>query len=316
MKNLIYFLLPVVVFVVSSCSDNSSAPEPSEPLSKEDSIKITLLKPSLTKEPYVLLVDSGIEAELIAQGLDTDNQINGKISLADADKIRIFGKPVYVTVANLEDPEFYSPAFFFRYHTVMPILKKEYQEKTGSELNVKELSDVNSFKNLRKLYVVFDTETIDSLSLSANEKLEVFGTLDTRIKIVDFNGCKQLKKIEFITSPHPRYGLLDKLYISQCSKLEYLNYAGDPRTLNISQNTNLKYLEIRLRPNLHVSEIEIAELDLCNLPYLESLHERTGTYKNIHLSKNVYAHFEKSKQQNIPNGFQLLGYGKEVHACK
>lgn len=316
MKNLIFFFLPLVVFVVASCSDNGSAPEPPEPLSREDSIKITLLKPSPTKEPYILLEDAGIEAELIAQGLDTDNQINGKIAQEDADKIEFFGKPVSVIVANPEDPEFYSHAFYYRYSTVMPILKKEYKEKTGSELIVKELSDVNSFRNLRKLYVVFDTETIDSLSLSANEKLEVFGTVDTRIRIADFNGCEQLKKIEFIKSPHPRYGRLDKLYISQCSKLEYLSYAGNPRTLNISQNTNLKYLAISLSPNLHVSEIEIEKLDLCNLPYLESLHERTGTYKNIYLSKNVYAHYEKSKQQNIANGFQLLGYGRKVHACE
>jgi hypothetical protein len=315
MKNLIFFFL--VVFAVASCSDEGSVPEPPEPLSKEDSIKITLLKPSPTKEPYILLEDSGIEAELIAQGLDTDNQINGKISLADADKIELFGQPVSVIVANPEDPEFYSYEFYYRYHTVMPILKKEYKEKTGSELIVKELSDVNSFKNLRKLYVIFETETIDSLSLSANDKLEVFGTVDSRIRIIDFNGCKQLRKIQFITSPHPLYGgLLDKLYISQCSKLEYLSYVGNPRTLNISQNINLKYLEISFRRGVHGSDIEIEKLDLCNLPYLESLHERTGTYKNIYLSKNVYAHYEKSKQQYIANGFQLLDYGTKVHACE
>jgi hypothetical protein len=62
MKKLILFFIPIAVLAVVSCSENSSTvPEPTEPISREDSIKITLLKPSPTKEPYILLEDAGLE---------------------------------------------------------------------------------------------------------------------------------------------------------------------------------------------------------------------------------------------------------------
>ncbi|ADQ16816.1 hypothetical protein Lbys_1093 [Leadbetterella byssophila DSM 17132] len=318
MKKLILFFIPIAVLAVVSCSENSSTvPEPTEPISREDSIKITLLKPSPTKEPYILLEDAGLEAELIAQGMDTDNQMNGKISVEDADRIEILGKPVSLAV-NSEEVKYYGP-IYNRYFEVMPILKKEYKEKTGTELIVKKLSDVNAFKNLKKLYVVFPTEKIDSLNLSANNRLEVFETYDTRIKVVDFNGCEQIKKINFTRSPHPlmNTNLLDKIYISQCSKLEYLSYNGDTRILDISQNTNLKYLQIINRGDLY--QLEIEKLDLCNHPRLESLFVSVQHYKSINLSKDVYAIYENSKQQNTPNGFSILDAstgGAEINVCR
>jgi hypothetical protein len=311
MKNLIFFFL--VVFVVASCSDEGSAPEPLEPLSKEDSIKITLLKPSPTKEPYILLEDAGIEAELIAQGLDTDNQINGRISVEDADNIELFSRPF--NMSFYVDQSEYLRLMLNRYYEVMPILEKEYKEKNGSELTVNSLDDVNKFKNLRFLFIGFPTEIIDSLNLSSNSQLEAFETWDTQIKVIDFSNCKQIKRIDFGFYMHPiKIIRLNNIHISQCLNLEYLRYTGDPRLLNISQNTKLKHLEIIRRGNL--SNLEIEKLDLCNHSYLESLQERTGFYKNIYLAKNVYALYEKSKQQNIPNGFPQLGYGGEVHACK
>lgn len=319
MKNLILFFILIAVLAVVSCNENDTVPEPAEPVSREDSIKITLLKPSPTKEPYILLEDAGLEAELIAEGLDTDNQINGMISAEDADKIEFLGRPISVNVANPEDSHFYTAAFYYRHHAVKPILKKEYEEKTGKELIVKKLSDVNAFKNLKKLYVVFPTETIDSLNLSANNRLEVFETYDTQIKVVDFNGCKEIKKISFTRSPHPvmNTNLLDKIHISQCSKLEYLSYNGDTRILDISQNTNLKYLQITNRGDLY--QLEIEKLDLCNHPRLESLFVSVQHYKSINLSKGVYAIYENSKQQNTPNGFSILDVstgGAEINVCR
>lgn len=317
MKNLILFFILIAVLAIVSCNENGTVPEPAEPVSREDSIKITLLKPSPTKEPYILLEDAGLEAELIAQGMDTDNQMNGKISVEDADRIEILGKPVSLAV-NSEEAAYYGP-IYNRHFEVMPILKKEYKAKTGTELIVKKLSDVNAFKNLKKLYVVFPTETIDSLNLSANNRLEVFETYDTQIKVVDFSGCKEIKKINFTRSPHPlmNTNLLNKIHISQCSKLEYLSYNGDTRILDISQNINLKYLQIINRGDLY--QLEIEKLDLCNHPLLESLFVSVQHYKSINLSTGVYAIYENSKQQNTPNGFSILDAstgGAEINVCR
>ena len=315
MKKLILFFFSIAVFAVVSCDQSGSALGPEEPISREDSIKIALLKPSPTKEPYIILEDAGLEAELIAQGKDTDNQMNGKISVEDADKIEILGKPVLLDV-NSEEAAYYGP-IYSRHFEVMPILKKEYKEKTGKELIVKKLSDVNAFKNLKKLYVTFPTETIDSLSLSANSLLEVFETFDTQIKVIDFNGCQQIKKINFTRSPHPLKGnLLDRILISQCSKLEYLSFVGeDLRNLDISRNVNLEHLEIQTMSSPIQTEVE--KLDLCNHPRLEYLKVISGYYGSIYLAKNVYALYQTSKQENASNGFPELNYSRgEVRACE
>lgn len=315
MKKLILFFISIAVFTVVSCDEKGSTLGPKKPISREDSIKIELLKPSPTKEPYIVLEDAGLEAELIAQGKDTDNQINGKISVEDADRIEILGKPVLIEV-NSEEASYYGP-IYSRYFEVMPILKKEYKEKTGTELIVKKLSDVNAFKNLIKLYITFPTETIDSLSLSANNRLEVFETFDTRIKVIDFNGCQQIKKINFTKSPHPLVGnLLDKIHISQCSKLEYLSFVSvDLRNLDISKNVNLKHLELQTMSSPPQTEVE--KLDLCNHSRLEYLKVVSGYYGSICLTRNVYAFYLAGKQQNASNGFPELNYSRgEVRACE
>jgi hypothetical protein len=315
MKRLILFFISIAVFAVVSCEQSDNALGPTEPLSREDSIKITLLKPSPTKEPYIILEDAGLEAELIAQGKDSDNQLNGKISVEDADGIEILGRPLRLIV-NSPEPQY--DWSYSRYFEVMPILKKEYKEETGSELIVKKLSDVNAFKNLKKLYIVFPTEVIDSLNLSANSRLEVFETVDTQIKVVDFNGCEQIKKIEFMRSPHPlvNTNLLDRIHISQCSTLEYLSFAGKaPKSLDISENVNLKHLEIQAMSS--PGQIEVEKLYLCNHPHLEYLRVISGYYQSIYLAKNVYTLYEISKQQNASNGFPELNYSKgEVRACE
>jgi hypothetical protein len=314
---------PIAIFTLFlfiaavSCSKEGGVSEP-QVISREDSIKITYLKVNPTKEPYIVLEDPGFEAELIAEGLDTDNQINGKIAAVDADKIEFLGRPILVNIANPEDPHFYTPAFYARYHVVMPILQKEYEEKTGVKLIVNSLDDVKAFKNVRKFYVNFPLEPLDSLNLSSNKRLEVFETWDSRIREVDFRGCTEIKKINFTHSPHPlpNTNLLDKIHIKQCLKLEYLSYVSkNVINIDVSGNVNLKHLEIKTlsSPSQHVENV----LDLCSLPHLTYFSVPSGYYKKIYLQKKVYDKIEISRQQNLPNGLSTLHLsGAEISACK
>jgi len=315
MKKLIsYFILIAVVLAVVSCKENNNVPEPAVPVSKEDSIKALLLKPVPTKEPYITLEDDGFEAELIAQGIDTDNQINGRIALEDVGKTENFGRPVVIQ-PNSKEAEYYKP-MLTRYTEVMPLLKKEFKGKTGTELIVKQITDINKFKKLKYLYLNFSINPVDSLDLSANTQLEIFETSDAQIKVINFDNCKQIKKINFGYSTHPlKTTILHKIYVSKCPGLEYLSYNGDPRTLDISLNTNLKYLQIVNRGDLNPLKLE--KLDLCNNPHLASLFVEVSYYKDVYLSKGVYATYENSKKQNLPNGFPLLdATGALVNVCK
>lgn len=294
-------LILVYSLLIISCKKEQVTTLPITPKADSDSLLNTLLKPQITETPAIELEDKGFENVLIALGIDTDNQINGKISEKDVNETKIFGFPGLMPVGDsLFDAKY--GATIKRYSIIAVYLRKKY----GTELSINKLTDIAKFKNLREIYInATITTQIDSVDFSANKQLEIFRISHIQIRKINFNGCPKMKRILFPSAPHPIYiPILDKIYINECSNLEALLYNGDPRTLDVSKNTNLRYLEIVQRGDIGDSyNTPIGELNLCNNTKLEGL--KVLDYKKIYLPSNVFSRYEK----RTPASFSVIDWG-------
>lgn len=289
-------LIFVYSLLILSCKKEQVTTLPITPKADPDSLLNTLLKPQITETPAIELEDKGFENVLIALGIDTDNQINGKISEKDVNETKIFGLPEIITESPIYDSS--TPS---RYAMV-----RDYFKSKGTELSIHNLTDIAKFKNLREIRIPFGiTKQIGLIDFSANKQLEIFTIWDSQIRKINFNGCPKMKRILFYYSAHPYpITILDKIYINECSNLEALLYNGDPRTLDVSKNTNLRYLEIVQRGDIGDSyNTPIGELNLCNNTKLEGL--KVLDYKKIYLPSNVFSRYEKK----TPASFSVIDWG-------
>lgn len=273
-----------------------------------DLVLISMMLPSSTKEPFVELKDEGFEVYLVALGIDSDNQVNGKIAQEDVDKTEIIGLPSSIPTSSSSFNAKYN-LVLNRYDKVVQFLK----EKQNKSFVIHELTDIAKFKNLKQLHLSmsslypFDMMPIELVDFSENRKLEVFEITNSQIRNINFNACKEINKILSRTTLYPNhFPILEKIAISECAKLEYLLYNGDPRTLDVSKNTELKYLEIMERGNTY--KITQNELILCNQKKLEVLSV-TPNFEHIFLSKIVEERF----RNDVPPSFSFTDVGVQYY---
>lgn len=276
--NRIFLLVWCIGVIGVGCRENSMVFLGEAPLSLADSLRAKYLKPAPTAEPYRILEDPGLEAELIALGWDTDKQINGKLSEADARKIKVFGLP----------KESESPVVKERYELVLPLLRESYLKDTGKELKVGSLADLRHLTALEELYIHFEYPLVDTLDLSAHPSLVVFSALHSNVKVVDIRGCAALTRMDMSTDSLSGRTVVENVLLPSESKLQYMAFRGKVGNLDLSGAKDLQYLGITIPGNE-----EPGILDLCHQTELADM-SITGI-AGIRLSAHSVGRLEASR---------------------
>lgn len=290
MKNqtkLLFF--STVLFV--SCSDNKTIPEPvvvePDPVVVQEPIRFTVTE---TKEPFVLINDRGFEAMLIYYDIDSDNQINGKVSQADLEKV------VILTNQNTTNYQREKRAF----------VEKEYN-------GIPKIVSFNDVQALPNLKILEGYGGGDHLDLTHNRDLEEIQMFMPAIKTIDLKNLKKLKKIDFYPAVGVGYWPLyyleniknfKEIDISDNVALEIFKYYASAPTFDLSKNVNLRELYLTSRA------YKDTVLDLSHNKALEII-DCTGlpSVKEILVSKEVIAKINE-ELQSLPVGSYSMFWKK------
>jgi hypothetical protein len=243
MKNLSKLLLLSIAFFVSCAkSENITVLEPvvveREPVAQEP-VDFPVTE---TREPYFTIDDKGFEALLILYNVDTDNQINGKVSEEDILTVKDLG---YILNGS-------------------PSLKAEFiKDRYGEIPKIVDFSDIRHFSNLRYLGVHGGTEI--NLAMNSNlEKIEWIGGVG--FKTLDVRELSKLKIIQCYPSTLGTHQP-GEIQLKNNNGLEVIHYSGTTTAMDFSQAPNLKELSfstqgsvdsvLDLSKNIHLEKITI-----------------------------------------------------------
>jgi hypothetical protein len=275
MRNLTKLLLFSTLLFLS-CAENELIPETENPVSNEPPIRNEPKDFPVTEtaEPFVLIHDKGFEAMLIFRSIDSDNQINGKVSVEDLERV--------TSISSENIGRFYMEKKLF--------IEKMYKE-------FPKIISFDDIKNVRNLKVL-ETYGGEHLDLSHNLDLEEIRLVMPGIKTINLKNLNKLKKIDF--SPAPGTGWYPPEYIDNIHNfkeidvsdnvaLEVFKYYASAPTFDLSKNVNLRELHLTSRGYMDTV------LDLSNNKLLEVLDcSDLSSLKEVLVSKEVMAKINPS----------------------
>jgi len=275
MRNVAMLLL-VGAVLFQSCSNKGDLPipEPVEEIPNQVIHEPRSFPVSETKQPFAELSDKGFEAMLIFYEIDSDNQINGKVSLEDLKK---------VTTLTFQ----YQPDVTYRE-------KRAFIERTYGEIpKMSSFDDIKLLSNLRML----GSYAGKHLDLSNNLELEEIQLYVPAIKTINLQNLKKLKKIDFYPPigvgyiPSPNIRDFKEIDLTDNTALEVLKYYGNAPTLDLNKNVNLR------EAYLHSAEFKQTTLDLTKNTKLEIL-DCTGLFsvKEILITQETLDKISKSPE--------------------
>lgn len=275
MRNLTKLLLFSTLLFLS-CAENDLIPETENPVGNEPPIRNEPKDFPVTEtaEPYVLIHDKGFEAMLIFRSIDSDNQINGKVSVEDLERV--------TSISSENIGRFY-------------VEKKLFIEKMYNEFpKIISFDEIKYVHNLK----VLETYGGEHLDLSHNLDLEVIRMPMPGIKTINLKNLKKLKKIDFYPTPGigwwpPEYihniHNFKEIDVSDNVALEVFKYYASAPTFDLSKNVNLRELHLTSRGYMDTV------LDLSNNKLLEVLDcSDLSSLKEVLVSKEVMAKINPS----------------------
>ncbi|MBX2952354.1 MAG: hypothetical protein KF870_07600 [Leadbetterella sp.] len=240
---------------IFSCKDTWVHPWPDIAVAPEEP-KPQIVHPPIdfpvseTKEPYFELHDAGFEAYLIMLSIDSDNQINGKVSRED--------------VTQLKELTRTSPVYPL--HPIVITQKKEFLErKYGKIPEIESFEDIKHLENIN-LLEIYGGKNID---LTHNKNLEKINWRASRFDVLDLRGLENLKEAYLGMSPMPSgYGSPGKVLLHLNSSLQDFKYWGLTPSIDFSGAKNLKVLHfseaghyadtvLDLSANVHLEEVSL-----------------------------------------------------------
>ena len=185
-----------------------------------------------TKEPFVNIKDRGFEAYLVVYGTDTDNQINGKISVEDADKVNDY---LMLSTINFDEKIKKKYAFLLNKYKLKTfedngINGKYYLDK----FVVSNLDDLKVFPNLKSIFS--ESVVSDSVVISHENKITEVSIHNEKTHYVNIDGCKELTRL-FVSGQDQKKKL--KLDIQNLKKLELLSLGGNMGFVNLRNNEKI-----------------------------------------------------------------------------
>jgi|GEM_PF-1908493 len=253
MKRLgLYIVLAGVIF---GCKDTWEHPWPDIPAEPQE-VHPKIEHPPIsfpvseTKEPYFELQDAGFEALLIILSIDSDNQINGKVSREDLTKLKEFTHT--------------SPVYPF--HPIVKKQKTEFLERNyGVIPSIVSFDDIRYMENIKTLEV----HAGKSIDLSHNTSLERISWINPTFDTLDLRGLQNLKHMEFISQYYYGEGSKNtgEVLLGSNSSLEVFKYWGVTTQIDLTSAVNLKTLYLQatqysepvldLSKNVNLEEVSI-----------------------------------------------------------
>ncbi|HEK4633893.1 TPA: cell wall-binding repeat-containing protein [Clostridioides difficile] len=184
------------------------------------------------------------------------------------------------------------------------------------EKSIKDLSGVNYFVNLKRLYC--SNNNLEILDVSNNPELEILSCNNNNLKTLDVSNNLELKDLSCYRNN------LETLDVSNNLKLRDLHFGGNNiKTLDISKNkkleilycydNSLKTLDVSNNPELtHLSCFgnNLETLDVSNNPELKELYCDGNDLKTLDVSKNkkletLYCYDNNLKTLDVSNNLEL-----------
>lgn len=214
----------LLAILITSCTDTEIPSLPEEP-KPEKPVQIGNEQPPVdfpvteTKVPYFTIEDKGFEALLIVLNVDTDNQINGKVSREDV-----------LSVKDLK-------------HILNggPNLKAEFiRRKHGEIPKIIDFMDIKYLANLQTLGV-HGGQNIN-LSMNANlEEINWKGGIG--FETLNLSNLDKLKKVQCYAPMMPHgSGDPGEVQLKNNTSLEVFEYYGHANSIDLSESPNLKRL--------------------------------------------------------------------------
>ncbi|HBG4932001.1 TPA: cell wall-binding repeat-containing protein [Clostridioides difficile] len=163
------------------------------------------------------------------------------------------------------------------------------------EKSIKDLSGVNYFVNLKRLYC--SNNNLKTLDVSNNPELEILSCYGNNLETLDVSNNLKLRDLHFGGSN------IKTLDISKNKKLEILYcYDNSLKTLDVSNNPELTHLSC-FGNNLET-------LDVSNNPELKELYCDGNDLKTLDVSKNkkletLYCYDNNLKTLDVSNNLEL-----------
>lgn len=244
----VHLTVLVLAILITSCTETedpfvTEQPEPDKPVQivhEEIPLDFPVTE---TKEPYFTVADKGFEALLIVLNVDTDHQINGKVSESDILKVKDLQH-----ILNSG-----------------PNLKAEFiKRKYGEMPKIVDFDDISHLTNLRTLGV-HGGQNID-LSMNSNlEEINWKGGLG--FETLNLSNLDKLKIVQCYAPimPH-RSGDPGEVLLKNNSSLELFEYYGHAGSIDLSQTPNLKSL------TFNSWAYKDSVIDLSNASHLEQVY--------------------------------------------
>ena len=272
MKNLLYIL--ILAFTLLGCKEALKPVEviPTPILPPVEIITIDTTAYA-TKEPFVNIKDRGFEAYLVVYGMDTDNQINGKISVEDAEN-RV--QSLSFTTYFLDKKAVKLYEFLRIKYKLKTFVDNQYSPNNLDKFVIANLDDLKSFPNVK--YISTESVVADSVIISHENKIIQVNITNKMTHYVNLNACKELSKLGIDIEDSNKELKLD---IKNLKNITSVNINGNVGFVDFKNNENLT--------EVYLSRIKLSSYDLSELKNLRVLYVRENLNMNeLKLPEKIY----------------------------
>jgi hypothetical protein len=197
-----------------------------------------VISPKETKEPFIELIDTGFEAVLIIYGIDSDNQLNGKVAKSDIEGVTHIG-----SVDGEIPPEVHARNRYIR------------NMYGGNHPPIEVMDDIKHFPKLKSIKGI--TGSINHMDLTQNSELESIYLSVPRFKSLDVRGLKKLKEVTFGGYVNLNPG---EILLGNNVDLEKFLCFGHSEYLDLSQAPNLTFFHYySMHPGLKQDNLDLSK---------------------------------------------------------
>jgi hypothetical protein len=224
----------VLLVIFSSC-ENKDEPRVDEEVTGKVDTSVSF-EVSETKEPFIEFKDKAGEAWLVVNGIDHDNQVNGKVALADINAVQFL--PLSYKTENGD--------LFIRQKTEWLLSK---------DTTIREITlpvELAMFKNLSNLSVSYSSlvnlKELSNLKVLEIERRPPAPGLPPKFENgdMDFSDSPKLEKIAY-------HGIGKLFNLKNNSNLEELQlWSNTVETLDISNNSKLELIDLEDSKSLKI----------------------------------------------------------------
>lgn len=310
---------------------------------------VCIVIPTVVAGQFTAIPDSNFEQALIDLGIDSDGEINGTVATADISPIETLDVSSR-NIQNLQGLEDFSSleVLFGQQNKIQNLSVRDNFELRVLRMSDNLIGEINLSDNVKLEELYVDDNLLGTLNVRSNVDLKILDCSSNQLQRINVTDNFLLERLDFSSNGITEIDLFENPYLAYLDisdnplqfiilfnliRLKEFHAEGNDllTRIDFDQTHALEYISCHDNENLAVIEVrgtlamkylncsnnQLAELDLSQNEFLESLYCHNNKISSLDLSLNekiafVHCNDNQLTELNLKNGQNALMTGGQT----